>query len=113
MSKRSDRPIVEEGSGNVFADLGFANPEEELLKAQLARQVLTIMTNRGLTQVETAAILGIAQPNVSTLVNGRLAGFSVERLIRFLNALAVCRRERSEEDDKVRQAGVRSGNRLL
>ncbi|TJV05517.1 MAG: XRE family transcriptional regulator, partial [Mesorhizobium sp.] len=28
---------AEVSSGNVFADLGFDNPEEELLKAKLAR----------------------------------------------------------------------------
>lgn len=87
MSEHDERPAIEEGSGNVFADLGFPNPEEELLKAQLARQVITMITRRGLTQSEAAALLGVAQPNISALVNGRLSGFSVERLIRFLNSL--------------------------
>jgi predicted XRE-type DNA-binding protein len=87
MGKHDERPVVEEGSGNVFEDLGFPNPEEELLKAKLARQVITIITQRGLTQVDAAAALGVAQPNISALINGRLSGFSVERLIRFLNAL--------------------------
>lgn len=87
MSEHDERPLIEEGSSNVFADLGFPNPEEELLKAQLARQVITIIARRGLTQAEAATLLGVAQPNISALVNGRLNGFSVERLIRFLNSL--------------------------
>src|SRR5207248_3696155 len=87
MSKRTDRPIIEEGSANVFEDLGFENPEEELLKAQLARQVMKVIARRSLSPVEAASVIDVDQPDVSALFNGRLDGFSVERLIRFLNAL--------------------------
>jgi predicted XRE-type DNA-binding protein len=81
-----DEPI-EEGSGNVFADLGIPSPDEALLKAKLARAISEILSQRQLTQAEAARLLGIDQPKVSTLTRGRLAGFSVERLFRFLNAL--------------------------
>ncbi len=74
-------------SGNVFADLGLPNPEERLAKAELARQIRAILEARHLTQVQAGAILGIAQPNVSNLLRGRLSGFSVERLMEFLTAL--------------------------
>lgn len=76
-----------ESSGNVFADLGLPNPEERLAKAELARQIRAILEARNLTQTEAGAILGIAQPNVSTLMRGRLSGFSVERLMEFLTVL--------------------------
>lgn len=75
------------GSGNVFADLGLPNPEERLVKAQLARQIYICITDRKLTQTEAATILGIDQPKVSNLINGKLAAFSIDRLFRFLNAL--------------------------
>lgn len=78
---------VEEGSGNLFADLALPSPEDVLLKAELARAISQIIEERRLTQAETAALLGVDQPKVSALVRGRLAGFSVERLLRFLNAL--------------------------
>ena len=74
-------------SGNVFADLGLPRPEERLAKAGLAFEIERAIRKRGLTQEETGNILGIDQPKVSALRNGRLSGFSVERLIRFLNAL--------------------------
>jgi len=74
-------------SGNVFADLGLARPEEHLAKAGLALEIERIIRKRGLTQAQAGKILGIDQPKVSALRNGRLGGFSVERLIRFLNAL--------------------------
>jgi predicted XRE-type DNA-binding protein len=74
-------------SGNVFADLGFDNPEEELLKARLASLVNRAIETRGWTQKETAKILGIKQPHVSELARGRLARFSVERLLYFLSML--------------------------
>jgi predicted XRE-type DNA-binding protein len=75
------------GSGNVFADLGLPNPEEMLVKAQLAKQIYICITERKLTQAEAATILGIDQPKVSNLINGKLAAFSIDRLFRFLTAL--------------------------
>jgi predicted XRE-type DNA-binding protein len=74
-------------SGNVFADLELTASDELLAKAELARQITSIATHRHLTQAETANVLGTTQPKVSDLFAGKLAGFSMERLIRFLNAL--------------------------
>jgi len=74
-------------SGNVFADLELPNADELQAKAALANQIASIVTHRHLTQVETAGILGTRQPKVSELLTGRLDGFSIERLIRYLNAL--------------------------
>ncbi len=74
-------------SGNVFADLQIADPNQYLAKAKLAVQILKIVQNRKLTQVTTGKLLGLGQPKVSALLNGRLDGFSSDRLFRFLNAL--------------------------
>ena len=52
-------------SGNVFADLGFGNPEEELLKAKVVREIRGIIKRRKLTQTKAAAVLGLKQPDVS------------------------------------------------
>ena len=76
-----------ESSGNVFADLGVENPEEALAKAKLARAISVIITRRHLTQTQAASVLGVDQPKVSSLMRGRLAGFSIDRLLRFLLAL--------------------------
>jgi len=78
---------VTESSGNVFADLGLPNPEQELLKAQLTLQIYTILKNSGITQVEIAKILGVQQPQVSLLMRNRAGNFSVGRLMKFLTAL--------------------------
>jgi predicted XRE-type DNA-binding protein len=78
---------VTPGSDNVFADLGFAEPEEELTKAQLASHIRQIIRRRRLTQLAAAALMGIDQPKVSALLNGRLANFSSDRLMRLLTAL--------------------------
>jgi predicted XRE-type DNA-binding protein len=85
--RKAERIAVTEGSGNVFADLGFPNPEEELTKAQLASHIRQILRRRRLTQAAAAEMMGIDQPKVSALVNGRLANFSSERLMRLLTAL--------------------------
>lgn len=78
---------VQSSSGNVFADLGLANSEELLVKAELVRQISHLITARNLTQTEAAKLLGVDQPKISALLHGRLSGFSTERLFRFLNAL--------------------------
>jgi predicted XRE-type DNA-binding protein len=85
MAKRKVR--IEKGSGNIFADLGLPNPEQELLKAQLTLQIHSIVKARKLTQAQAGAVLGIKQPHVSALMRNRAGNFSVGRLIEFLTAL--------------------------
>jgi predicted XRE-type DNA-binding protein len=86
MAKRTEIDVTP-SSGNVFADLGFAEPEEELARAQLASRIQQIVKRRRLTQVAAARLMGIDQPKVSALLNGRLANFSSARLMRLLTAL--------------------------
>jgi predicted XRE-type DNA-binding protein len=74
-------PDFEISSGNVFADLGLPDPEERLMKAQISRQITAILQQRRLTQTQAADVMGVSQPKVSAILNGRLSGFSVERLI--------------------------------
>lgn len=78
---------VQVSSGNVFADLNLENADELLVKAELARQISNIITQQKITQAQAAEILGVDQPKISALMNGKLAGFSTARLFRFLNAL--------------------------
>lgn len=78
---------ITESSGNVFADLGFPNPEQELLKARLTLQIYRAIKTRNLTQAKAGEILGIKQPHVSTLMRGHSGAFSAERLMDFLRAL--------------------------
>jgi predicted XRE-type DNA-binding protein len=83
----SEEIKVQASSGNVFADLGLANADELLIKAELVRQISNSIDAKSLTQTEAAKLLGIDQPKVSALLNGKLSGFSTERLFKFLNAL--------------------------
>ena len=78
---------VTPSSGNVFADIGVADPEEALAKAQLASRIREVLRRSRLTQVAAAAVMGIDQPKVSALLNGRLTNFSSERLMRLLTRL--------------------------
>jgi predicted XRE-type DNA-binding protein len=78
---------VQSSSGNVFADLGLANADKLLVKAELVRQISNLIEAKKMTQTEVAKMLGIDQPKVSALLNGKLSGFSTERLFRLLNAL--------------------------
>ena len=87
VTKREPEIPVTPSSGNVFADLGFAEPEEELTKAQLASHIRQVIKRRRLTQAAAAALMGVDQPKVSALLNGRIANFSSGRLMRLLTAL--------------------------
>ena len=78
---------VQASSGNVFADLGLENSDELLVKAELARTIGKIITQQQITQTEAAERLGVDQPKISALINGKLSDFSTIRLFRFLNAL--------------------------
>ena len=78
---------VEEGSGNVYADLGYADSEGMLVKARLAAKIAEIVHRRALTQAHAAEILGLTQPKVSALLRGRFRGISEHRLLECLTQL--------------------------
>src|SRR5215471_524669 len=78
---------VEMSSGSVFADLGFEDSEERLLKAKLASKIAQLIEEKGWTQAQTAARTALDQPKVSRLLRGQLSGFSADRLFAVLNRL--------------------------
>src|SRR5205823_7947737 len=86
----TERPVaIERGSGNVFADLGLPNPDLALAKAELVQRIRELIAHQRVTQAHTAELLGLDQPKVSALVRGRVAGYSLDRLFRFLAALGL------------------------
>ena len=87
VSKKGGRPYFIPSSGNVFADLGLPNADEKQTKVQLAVMINRIIKAQAVSQSAAARRLKINQPKISALANYRLEGFSVERLMHFLNAL--------------------------
>jgi predicted XRE-type DNA-binding protein len=92
----------------VFADLGLANAAEKLTKVRLAVAINQIIAGQELSQVAAARRLKINQPKVSALANYRIEGFSVERLMHFLNSLG-----RDVEIVIRRKPASRKGARIL
>ena len=84
---KTTKVTMTRGSGNVFADLKLPNAEEEKTKVWLAVTINKILKDKGLRQEAAAKLLDLNQPKISALANYQLDGFSVERLLRFLNAL--------------------------
>jgi predicted XRE-type DNA-binding protein len=78
---------IEKGSGNVFADIGFTNDQEMLVKANLALKISEIIAQRRLTQIEAAAVLGMPQPKLSKLLRGQFHGVSETKMLECLNKL--------------------------
>ena len=83
----SDDTKIKLGGKNVFADLGYADPETHLLKAGLVTRLREIISESKLTQVEAAERMGLSQPDVSRLLRGQFRDVSVERLMRMLTKL--------------------------
>lgn len=92
---------VTAGSGNVFADLKLPNPDLALAKAELVQRIRALLAERKLTQAAAGELLGLEQPKVSLLLRGRVEGYSIDRLFRFLNALG------QQVEISVRPAGSR------
>jgi predicted XRE-type DNA-binding protein len=78
---------ITRGTGNVFADLGYADAAERQTKLRLAYAINGLIARRHLVQIAAAEKLGVGQPKISALANYKLDGFSVERLMTFLTAL--------------------------
>jgi predicted XRE-type DNA-binding protein len=78
---------ITRGTANVFADLGLPDAAERQTKTRLAMALNRIIKDQGLKQIDAARLLGVPQPKVSALVNYRLDGLSVERLMDYLVAL--------------------------
>lgn len=85
--RRPRHEKVERSSGNVFADLGFEDAEQLLLKADLAIRITQLIEKKGWTQAQTAERTGLDQPKISKLLRGQLSGFSADRLFAILNRL--------------------------
>lgn len=86
MSNENDNSI-RHGTNNVFADLGYCDPDTHLLKAQLVSRIDEIMRDKKLTQTQAAQAMGISQPDVSRLLKGQFRDVSVERIMRMLTRL--------------------------
>ena len=78
---------ISEGSGNVFDDLGLSNPRERQAKAQIAVHIANLIESAGWKQVEAAEKMGLKQPDISNIINGRLKGFTLDRLFDCLDSL--------------------------
>ena len=88
MSTKKRRPIeFEEGSGNVFADLGLKDSDQLMARAHIGYHVFKILEDKDLKQREIADVLGIAQPDVSHLMNGHSSRFTTDKLLDFLKRL--------------------------
>src|ERR1035437_1856627 len=97
-------------SGKVFADLNLPHADDLLAKAELATKIIAEIQRRRITQAQAAAVLGIDQPKISALKQGKLSGFSIERLMRLLLLLgrdveiAVKEKPRSRSTARLRVA---------
>ena len=119
MARRNDNrdDEITRGTGNVFADLGYPDATERQTKLRLAYALNQVLEQRKVSQAEAAKVLGVTQPKVSALRHYKLGGFSVERLMRLLNALdqdveiVITRKPRSRPAARIRVVAAGAGER--
>ena len=78
---------IEEGSTNVYVDLGLPGADEMLVKAQLASKIGKIIKQRRLTQSEASELIGMPQPKLSGLLRGQFRGISESKMLTCLTRL--------------------------
>lgn len=78
---------VTQGSGNVFADLGFEDADEMQFKAELVVRIRTAIEERGLTQAQAAKLIGVDEPRLSKMLRGAFLSLSSDKLFDVLNRL--------------------------
>ncbi|HEV8646042.1 MAG TPA: XRE family transcriptional regulator [Burkholderiales bacterium] len=80
------RTVLKKGSGNVFADLGFAENEAQnlALRSDLMIRIEKLVRDSGMTQQQAAKTLGVTQPRLNALLKGKIADFSLDALVNML-----------------------------
>ena len=78
---------IEEGSTNVYADLGYADAAGMQRKSQLAGEIGRAIKARRLTQEGAAALLGIDQSKISRITRGQFRGISEAKLMELVTKL--------------------------
>jgi predicted XRE-type DNA-binding protein len=87
VAKGTEEVTFEVGSGNVYADLGYRDPEQMVAKAALVRQIRTSIDGLGLSQSAAARLIGIDQPTLSKLLRGAFRNITIDRLSSMLRHL--------------------------
>jgi predicted XRE-type DNA-binding protein len=83
----TEREFITMDSGNIYADLGLPDADEMLIKAQIVGRIGAAMKARGLTQAAAAKLVGMPQPQVSLMLRGRFREFTIDRMVKALNAI--------------------------
>lgn len=84
-----NKPNVTQSAASVFQDLGIADPSVMRIKSRIAMEIQRVLEDRGMTQVEAADLMGIDQPKLSAILRGKFRGFTIDRMVRYLEALDV------------------------
>jgi predicted XRE-type DNA-binding protein len=84
---RNTKITIEEGSTNVYGDLGYADAAEMQRKSQLAAEIARAIKARRLTQADAALLLGIDQSKISRITRGQFRGVSEAKLLELVTKL--------------------------
>lgn len=75
---------IEIGSGNVYADLGYPDAEEMLVKAGLVHQIQQAIDDLGLTQQQAAEQMNVPEAWLSGLLDGKFRNIDTSTITKYL-----------------------------
>ena len=87
MKRENEMVKLERSSGNVYADLGFKDPDRLLVKAELVAAIASTIAKRRLEQAEAAALVGLTPPKLSNMLRGHFKRVTENSLIDCLTRL--------------------------
>jgi predicted XRE-type DNA-binding protein len=99
-----DELEIVRGTDNPFADVGLPDADTELMKADLATEIVRIFRERNLTGARAAELAGVTEADISRIRKASLDRFTIDRLVKILNRLdrrvqvAVTLRDRGQDD---------------
>ncbi|BCM24948.1 helix-turn-helix domain-containing protein [Methyloradius palustris] len=78
---------IEEGSKNVYADLGMADAGDMILKAQLVTKIGELIERRKWSKPQVADALDIPQSELSHILCGHFRSMSKAKMLDYLTKL--------------------------
>ena len=78
---------IENSSGNVYADIGVANPEQMLRKARIVAQINHVIARSEGRITWAASIIGLSETQLKEVLRGQFQDYREADLIEYLEKL--------------------------
>ena len=99
----------ENGSGNVFADLGLEDADDLFERAQIGFHILNLIDRLAMMPHILSELLNITPSDVEELLDGHSSQFSIEQLLDFYQRLEDAQTQADSEHKEKTQYDMNLG----